>query len=139
MIAAKLKPRGTDDWGCGDFGASRGDRTHIGEDLAANPGDEIMAPIAGTVTKLGYPYPYKTGFNYRYVQITDYAGRNHRVFYIDPLVSVEMHVKENTVIGIAQDISAKFSDPKRNPMINHVHYEILDRSKQPIDPKSIMK
>ena len=136
MIAKKLKPRGTDDWGDGSFGAPRGGHTHRGIDYCADPGDEIMAPIAGSVTKLGYPYAPKPGdkTTYRYVEITDYAGRRHRVFYCEPVVELGQHVTLNTVIGLAQDIAGKYHREDRGPMKNHCHYEILDLEGKPVNP-----
>jgi len=139
VIARTLKQRGIDDWGDGSFGASRGDRAHKGIDYSADPGDEILAPIAGAVTKLGYPYAPKPGdkLTYRYVEITDYAGRRHRVFYIDPTVNIEQHVNLGTIIGLSQDIAGKYHREDRGPMINHVHVEVLDLSGKPIDPKNV--
>ena len=143
MIAKTLKPRGIDDWGDGSFGAPRGKdknknpKFHKGIDYCADPGDEILAPIAGAVTKLGYPYTPKQGdkITYRYVEITDYAGRRHRIFYIDPTVGIEQHINLNTIIGISQDIAGKFHHKDKKPMINHIHYEILDLDGNPVNPK----
>ena len=136
MLAKKLKHRGSDDWGNGEFGASRGDRKHKGIDYAADPGDEILSPVKGAVSKLGYPYQFNPGDEiiYRYVEITDYKGLRHRVFYIEPTVDVHQHVDLNTVIGLAQDISSRYHRDDRSPMINHAHYEILDKDGTPIDP-----
>ncbi len=43
--------RGTDSWGSGVFGASRdgGARQHLGLDFIAVVGDDVCAPITGTV------------------------------------------------------------------------------------------
>lgn len=141
MIWAKalkeLEQRGTDDWGDGSFGASRGSRKHKGIDYKADPGDEILAPCDGKVTKLGYPYAPKPGdkITYRYVEITDHQGYRHRVFYIEPAVNMARQVNKGVMIGTAQDISGKYHRDDRNPMINHVHYEILDEEGQPTDPE----
>ena len=142
MIAAKLKLRGADSWGDGSFKASRGldkngdVKLHKGIDYACLPGQEIMSPCVGQVTKLGYPYPYtSSGTNYRYVEITDLTGLKHRIFYITPTVDLTQQVTVLDVIGISQDISAKFHDPKRKPMINHVHVEVLGLDGEPINPE----
>lgn len=139
MIAAKLKQRGCDDWGDGSFKAPRvksdGTRKpHKGIDYACLPGQEILSPCVGEVTKLGYPYPFKEGFNYRYVEVTDLQGLRHRVFYIEPTVEVGHQVTILNVIGASQDIAGKFSNPDKDPMTNHVHYEILDDEGSPLDP-----
>ena len=83
---------------------------------------------------MGYPYPYKAGFNYRYVEVTDLQGLRHRVFYIEPSVDVGHQVTILNVIGVSQDIAGKFSDPNKEPMTNHCHYEILDGKGKPQDP-----
>ena len=41
----------------------------------------------------------------------------------------------DTVIGLAQDIAAKYSTPDR-VMKNHVHYEIIDSDGVLIDPEA---
>jgi len=133
-----LEHRGADSWGDGSFGASRGGgkRSHKGIDYCADPGDEILSPATGSVTKLGYPYAPKPSdkTTYRYVEITDYSGFRHRVFYIKPVVGMDRHIKEGEIIGIQQDIAEKYSTPHK-VMKNHCHYEILDLSNNPIDPE----
>jgi len=131
-----LKPRGIDAWGDGSFGASRGSRTHKGIDLLSEPGEAIYSPVKGQVTKHGYPYAPKPGdkITYRYVEITDYSGFRHRVFYLDPSVGHGLHVDTNTIIGIAQDIAGKYSTPDK-VMGNHVHYEIFDPNGNVVDPE----
>jgi len=133
-----LEHRGTDDWGCGDFGASRGSRTHKGIDYCADVGDEICSPATGSVTKLGYPYAPKPGdkTTFRYVEVTDYQGFRHRVFYIDPIVQMDRHLKEGDIIGIQQDIAGKYSSAEKGQMRNHCHYEILDLEGNPVDPEA---
>ena len=138
MIAVRkiLKKRGIDDWGDGAFGAPRGNHTHRGIDYESEVDDEVFSPVKGSVTKLGYPYTPKPGdkITFRYVEITDYKGNRHRVFYIDPSVGIEQHVDITTVIGLAQDISGKYESPHKKPMINHVHYEIFDANGELINP-----
>jgi len=133
-----LEHRDADSWGNGSFGASRagGKRSHKGIDYCADPGDEILSPATGQVTKLGYPYAPKPSdkTTYRYVEITDYSGFRHRVFYIEPTVNTGLHVKEGDVIGIQQDIAEKYSTPHK-VMKNHCHYEILDLEDNPVDPE----
>jgi murein DD-endopeptidase MepM/ murein hydrolase activator NlpD len=130
-----LKLRGSDDWGDGSFLAPRGDKSHKGVDFVARPGDELLSPVSGRVSKLGYPYPFvSNGFNYRYVQITDYKGNRHRFFYVEPVPATGLHIKKGDLIGIAQNISEKFTHPKRRPMKNHIHYEIIGSDGNLIDP-----
>ena len=141
MIAAKLKYRGIDAWGNGAFNAPRigsngKTRKHHGIDYACDPGLEILSPCLGEVTKLGYPYPYVSqGTNYRYVEIIDLTGLRHRVFYVEPSCKVGDQLTILSVIGKAQNISNRYSTP-RKPMVNHVHYEIIDDGEY-VDPATI--
>ncbi len=126
MLAARLKPRGSDSWGDGGYGAPRGHKKHRGIDYAAEEGSYILSPCIGTVTKLGWAY--KEDPHWRYVEITDLAGKRHRVFYITPLVHEGAAVTILHSIGIVQNISLKYlqQDPTISPMVNHVHYEIWE-------------
>ena len=134
----QLKARISDDWGSGLFGASRGNRTHLGIDYLCEPGDPIYSPVKGRVSKHGYPYiPMDDDkITYRYVEITDYKGNRHRVFYIEPIAQVDLHIDTNTIIGIAQDISAKYSTSKK-VMGNHIHSEVIDANGNYINPELI--
>ena len=113
--------RGTDRWGSGEYLAARGGRVHRGIDIACYKGSTILSPVSGTVTKLGYPYnpadPDKGKF--RYVQITDDAGADHRIFYVEPLVGVSNYVERDDPIGVSQGIASLYPG-----MTDHVHYEI---------------
>ena len=142
LIARRvLQPRGSDAWGSGEYGASRGDgkRTHHGIDLITEPDDEILSPVKGRVSKLGYPYAPKPGdpITYRYVEVTDYRGNKHRVFYIEPTVAVDLHVDTHTVIGLAQNIAGKYSKPTK-VMKNHCHYEIIGNTGDYVDPEEFL-
>ena len=138
MIAAKLKFRGIDAWGNGAFNASRIGtngkvKKHHGIDYACEPGLEILCPCIGKVTKLGYPYSYvNQGVNFRYVEIIDLNKLKHRVFYIEPSCKAGDQVTILTVIGKVQNIAKKYSTELK-PMVNHIHYEIIDNG-QYIDP-----
>ena len=125
MKFSKLKPRGTDDHGSGHFGASRGGRSHNGFDLLCDAGVPVCSPVAGTVTKVGYPYGDDLSF--RYVQVS--AGAyDFRTFYLEPAVSVGDKVDQGTVIGYGQDLGARYPG-----IVNHVHYEIK-KAGQYVDP-----
>lgn len=122
MLKAGLPVRGTDQHGSGAYGAPRGVRTHKGVDYAAWPGSAILSPVPGSITKIGYPYGDDMSF--RYVEVTDALGRQHRFFYLDPIVSIGDTVVVDDELGQVQDLG------KRYPGITpHCHYEIKHEGK----------
>lgn len=123
-MIGELPERGTDRHGSGHFGASRGSRTHRGVDLACYPGTKIRSTVCGKVTKLGWPYRDRPEF--RYVQITDARGLDHRYFYVEPSVEVGQEVTSYTVIGTSQELPYE-------GITQHVHYEVKSGSEY-LDP-----
>ena len=128
MIRVNLPHRGTDTYGSGDYLASRGPRKHAGVDYACVPNSEVFSPVQGVITKLGYAYG--DDLTFRYVESTDNNGLRHRVFYIFPAVEVGDEVDENSIIGLAQDLS-----PRYPGIIPHVHYEIRDANNDHRNPE----
>lgn len=128
----ELSPRGRDGYGSGAFLASRGSRLHNGFDLAAPVGTGILSPVAGTVTKIGYPYA--DDLSYRYVQILDGRGRRHRVFYVDPLVLVDDTIEVDDLLGTAQDLTTRYN---QFLMTNHVHYEVKTPTGEFLNPETL--
>lgn len=127
----KPKARGSDSCGSGAYGASRGRRKHRGIDYNVSAGEYVATSIAGTVTRFGLPYSNPKKADYRYVEITDSKGYQHRYFYVEPLKSLSLGdcIDENQIIGKCQDIAKTCSG-----MSNHVHYEIKKGGKY-VDPK----
>lgn len=117
-----------DPMGLGYFGAPRGTRTHRGIDYLMSVGENVDCPVAGIVTKLGYPYA--DDMYYRYIQVTDDYGYKHRMFYVDPEVEKGTRVNKGDIIGTLQDVSAKHGIE----MLPHVHYEILNMHGTPVAP-----
>ncbi|WP_272962288.1 M23 family metallopeptidase [Alcanivorax jadensis] len=125
MKFSELEARGSDGFGSGHFGASRGGRSHSGFDLLCDAGVPLCSPVAGTVTKVGYPYG--DDLSYRYVQVSA-GGYDFRTFYIEPSVAVGDKVDKCSVIGTGQSLG------KRYPGIpNHIHFEIKKAGKY-VDP-----
>jgi len=123
--------RGIDTYGSGAFKASRGGTFHKGVDFAVAPKSEIICPIEGRVTKLGYPY--EDDFSFRYVQITDDHQYDWRFFYVSPLVEVGQLIPSGSVIGTSQSLS------KRYPGINpHFHLEIKSPFNEFINPMELL-
>lgn len=135
MIMAKvhLEKRGSDAQGSGEFGAPRGTRKHNGIDYKAQPGDVILSPVAGKVTKLGYPYDPKDAKkgHLRYVQVSAVDGLDHRLFYIAPCVAIGDRVEVGDPVGVSQDLRPVY--PGITP---HVHYEVK-KGAEFINPESL--
>lgn len=121
MIRAILSKRQPDAYGSGEYGANRGSRAHRGIDYACFVGAEILSPIEGKITKLGYAYA--DDLSYRYVEVVGDDSLHYRVFYVEPSVGVGDMVTRETIIGKAQDISARYTE--NGMMENHIHYEIF--------------
>jgi peptidoglycan LD-endopeptidase LytH len=113
--------RGHDDYGSGEFGASRdgGGRRHEGVDYVSTPGQSVTAPISGYVTKVGYPYDGDSQL--RYVEISNPALRyTARAFYVSPSVREGDAVQLGDVIGTAASLQRRYGG-----ITDHVHLEIL--------------
>jgi hypothetical protein len=111
--------RGCDPKGCGDFGASRGSRKHIGLDIKAVPGE---------VTR--FPFPYGTDLSFTGIEIVNDQFLV-KIFYMKANVLANSNVKQGQVIGNAQDIAKKHG----GGMINHIHVEVYDKQGRLIDPE----
>ena len=133
MINVTLPKRGSDDWGSGEYGASRGNRTHKGIDYECPVKALLHSPVDGEITKLGYPYA--DDMSYRYIEITDKEGYRHRLFYVEPYVTYEQQIEEGDFIGVVQDVAGKYNKQGKGTMKNHVHYEILTQAGIPVNPE----
>ncbi len=137
MLYVLTPPRVQDDFGRGEFGAPRGDRTHNGVDFQAPPESILLSPVTGEFTKYGTVYrsdPY-----YRYIQITDDNGNNHRFFYVQSYrLILKTLIFRHTKIGIVQDIAGKYNQPDRR-MLNHIHYEIKTKSGEFLNPEDFQQ
>lgn len=136
IIEIQLRKRHSDKWGAGHFNAPRGNRSHSGIDYLCEPGAVIMSPCDGEVTKLGYPYGDDLSF--RYVEITDRHHARHRLFYVEPSLSVGDHIAEGDHVGEAQDLTKRYDTPEKGPILNHIHYEIMV-GKSHVDPETYKK
>lgn len=124
--------RGCDKFGCGHFGAKRGDRTHRGVDLVVTAGNPFESLCAGKVTKLGYVY--KGDMKLRYVEVTTDSGHRWRFHYVSPAVSVGSLVKVGDLLGAVQSLQGRYPG-----ITDHVHFEIIDSSGEYLDPTPIVE
>lgn len=120
------EPRTHDAFGDGWFGAvrDRGSRPHEGVDYTGQPGQTVVAPIAGLVTKIGQAYADSSIL--KFVELTNPAtGYVARVFYVFPAVSV------GQTIALGQSIGDLASLQFRYPGItNHVHLELMNHTRR---------
>ncbi len=129
-ITNNQKIRGCDPFGCGSFGASRGDRDHKGIDIIALPNQQIKSPISGVVTR--FPFPYSGDLSYTGIEIKN-KDYTIKIFYLTPTVTAGVTVKAGQVIGVAQNIAAKYG----STMTNHVHFEVYNSLGKLIDPTNL--
>ena len=122
--------RDHDAYGEGAFDASRdgGSRRHEGVDYDATPGQDVVAPISGFVSKIGYAYA--GDIDLKFVEVTNPAlGYIARVFYVDPSVEVGQAVRLGAVVGTAHSLQAKYP----GGMTNHVHTELVGPGHRNLD------
>jgi murein DD-endopeptidase MepM/ murein hydrolase activator NlpD len=126
-------PRSHDAYGDGWFHARRdgGSRPHEGVDYDATPGQAVVAPISGYVSKIGYAYPGDSRL--RYVEIENPALHlAARALYVDPSVQV------GDAVQVGRPIGAALSLQRRYPGItNHVHLEIAEAGRK-IDAQRVI-
>jgi len=106
-----------DSKGSGKFGALRGHRFHYGLDWLCTPGQNLVAPFAGKVLRI--LYPYENDKHYKGIEILQ-AHLITRINYIEPCVTAGQRVKKGEVIGTAQDVSIKYG----KDMNSHTHQEV---------------
>ncbi len=103
--------------GLGHYGAARGRRTHRGTDYICEPGQNIVAPISGTVERIAYPYADKS-YGGLVIQGMHCCVK---LFYFMPNSGiVGSKVERGAIIGVAQDISKRHG----SDMIPHIHLQI---------------
>lgn len=126
--------RGEDAYGFGHFGASRdrGRRAHKGVDYMAGVGDAVLAPVSGTITRIGDAYRSRSG--YHFVEVRDEShGMLVRVYYVAPTVNVGDVITAGDEIGTAQDLSRRYRG-----ITNHVHVELFSPEGRRIDATSVL-
>lgn len=127
-------PREHDAYGSGEFGASRdgGSRDHAGVDYLAEAGQDVLAPISGYVSKVGYVYGDDRGL--RYVEIANPALR-----YVARVMYVESAVVEGQAVRLGQTIGTAHSLQQRYPGItDHVHLELSRSGGRKFDPTTLI-
>lgn len=108
----------SDPEGDGAFAAPRGAKRHKGVDYEFEEGQEVLSPVDGIVTRLGWAYKNDI---YRLIEILSHKGYLlWRFLYVKPEVHAGQHVKLDQTIGTAQAVSNRYG----TEMKDHVHVEI---------------
>jgi len=110
--------RRLDSWGYGHFGADRGNHSHEGIDFVATPGEQILAPIDGTVERIARSYEGDPRYGGLMIKGAGaWAGVEVKLFY----VQAERFgpVKAGEPIGTAQNLDHQYPG-----MTNYVHIEV---------------
>lgn len=126
--------------GCGGFTCTRGSRIHQSLDMISDPGQDVKAPIDGTIESVG---PQNDGIH-NYNRITVIS--NDKKVKIDILYSDRVSgittgspvIGGQTVIGVAKDI--RIAPYTYGPRItNHNHMKVMERQSngtyKPVDPR----
>ena len=133
-----LSVRGTDSYGEGHHGASRGTRTHDGTDYTSTAGQQVKAPLSGVVTKISKPY--SSGIDALVlsgVEIVASDGTKCWVWYMQPSVDIVGSIVKAgaSVIGIAKTLKNRYP----NGITDHIHIRIHSRNGLKINPTTVIK
>ena len=113
--------RKNDKWGSGVFGASRGERPHLGVDLSVRPNAPFFAPVDMEIYSTSIPYSNDS--TYSGYKFTYYDGSNTydgRLWYVNPDTSLlGKTIRKGEFLGYAQDLTLKYPG-----MNNHAHFQL---------------
>lgn len=132
-----MPKRGSDRYGLGSFGAPRdgGKRKHLGLDLQAQIGQQVLSPIDGKVIRIKRPYgdggPWDDGL--LIAGVGDHQFLYATLYYLDPLSDiVGMPVAAGEPVGIATGLQGKYPE-----IVDHVHFG-LEQDGEWIDPEPLL-
>jgi len=117
--------RQSDAWGDGYFGASRGDRPHLGVDYVVNEGEVIYAPCDMDSFNLSYPYSFGTNDTYiltgaRFNTKIDGVNFDGRLWYFTPYSHLfGRDIPKGTPIGVAQTLQHRYAG-----ITDHLHFQL---------------
>jgi len=130
--------RACDSYGCGNYGAARGERAHLGWDVRCNGGATVYAPFAGTVARKAYPYGdgtcCDTGFLIN--GSGTFAGHAVMIFYCEPdRISIPATVSKGQAVATHKGLGC--GNCYGVGMTDHIHYQV-DYNGVRIDPASFI-
>ena len=118
-----------DHFGSGLFNAPRGKVKHNGVDFICEPGQVVVSPMNGIVTRQAFPYADR---DYSGVLLENESLSLKMFYFIPDKKLIGKRVKQGDRLGIAQDISKRYNTKKRT-MTPHIHLQI-----ECIDPMLLM-
>lgn len=113
--------------GQGHFGAPRGSRLHKGQDIVGQSGQDVLAPMSGVVTKIGYSYDDDLSFRYIHIKGEEASARVH---YVKPSDDIKLgsEVERGEVIGSLLSLKERYPG-----ITDHAHLELWVEGSR-IDP-----
>lgn len=119
-ISPSRRIRKSDNWGSGAFGASRGNRPHLGIDLVYSPDEQVRAPFAMSINRVSYPYASSLFSGIAFTTTSNSIDYDGRLWYFEPNDDIiGKTVRKGQVLGFAQQINSKYPG-----MINHLHLQL---------------
>ncbi|XP_036607995.1 leukocyte cell-derived chemotaxin-2-like [Trichosurus vulpecula] len=112
--------RDCDSYGCGKFGAPRGERKHTGVDVKCADGSVVYAPFNGMIVREAKPYKNDNAINDG-VEITG-EGYCIKIFYVKPLKYKGL-IKKGQKLGVLLPMQQVY--PR---ITSHIHIQNCDLS-----------
>lgn len=120
----RLTVRGLDAYGGGMYHAARttGDvqRLHLGVDLVCKPGQILVAPTDGLITRVGYAYPGDLRYHSVHIQPNGEPTIDIKLLYVACDRTELEKVERGLALGRSQDLELKYPG-----ITQHVHVEIV--------------
>lgn len=117
---SRRRVRKSDNWGSGQFGASRGNRPHLGIDLNYSPDEQVRAPFPMSIYRVSNPYSTSSYSGIAFAASSNNIDYDGRLWYFEPNDDIiGKTVRKGQVIGYAQQINEKYPG-----MINHLHLQL---------------
>jgi murein DD-endopeptidase MepM/ murein hydrolase activator NlpD len=117
--------RKCDAYGCGNYGASRGNRLHNGTDYISVAGEDVYAPISGEIYSIGDPYKHANKHHGKFDSIYIINKKYYvKVYYVSPSINIGDYVSAGQKIGVSQDLSIAYPPTRNGSMTNHIHIGI---------------
>lgn len=126
-IVASMRSRRNDQHGSGQYGASRGGRTHRGLDVISVAGENVYSPIEGEIVREAVPYANDPSYRGLVIRGSGpWSDYEVKLFYVEGFFCGQ--VAPGDLVGTAQDLTTKYPG-----ITNHIHVEIR-KSGAFIDP-----